>query len=135
MNSIATIAVSGMNAATRRLEVAASNIANQRSTGRMPAADGTVSAGAPRAYAPLRVDQVAISGGTQANVSAVSPGVVPVYDPQAPYADEQGMVATPDVDLGTEMVDLTLARLTFAANVRVLKASDDLTKTILDMKV
>jgi flagellar basal-body rod protein FlgC len=135
MTSIAAIAVSGMIAAVRRLEVAAGNVANQRTTGRMPAVDGTVPSGSPSAYRPLRVDQVDAAGGTQANVSVVSPGIVPAYDPQAPYADEQGMVATPDIDLGTEMVDLMMARQTFAANVKVLKAGDDLTKTLLDMKV
>jgi flagellar basal-body rod protein FlgC len=135
MSSIAAIAVSGMNAAVRRLEVTASNVANQRTTGRLPSADGTVPTGSPSAYRPLRVDQVDVAGGTQASVSAVSPGIVPAYEPDAPYANSQGMVAAPDVDLGTEMVDLMMARTTFAANVKVLKASDDLAKTVLDMKV
>eukprot|EP01035_Chromulina_nebulosa_P051578 gene51578-70242_t len=55
MSSISTIALSGMNAATRRLEVSASNIANVASTGALPDASGAVAAGAPRAYAPLVV--------------------------------------------------------------------------------
>jgi flagellar basal-body rod protein FlgC len=135
MSTIAAIAVSGMYAAVRRLEVSASNVANQGSTGRLPAADGSVPAGSPRAYTPLRVDQVEVAGGTQANVSAVSPGTVAVYEPDAPYADANGMVAAPDVDLGTEMVELMVARLSFAANVQTLKASDTLAKTLLDMKV
>jgi flagellar basal-body rod protein FlgC len=49
MSSISTIALSGMNAAARRLEVSASNIANAASTGALPNADGTVPAGAPTA--------------------------------------------------------------------------------------
>ncbi|MGA7995292.1 MAG: flagellar basal body protein, partial [Bradyrhizobium sp.] len=55
MSSISTIAVSGMNAAARRLEVSASNVANVLSAGAVPNADGTVPAGAPQAYAPLEL--------------------------------------------------------------------------------
>ncbi len=39
MSSISTIALSGMKAATRRLEVSASNVANVMSTGALPDAD------------------------------------------------------------------------------------------------
>ena len=46
MSSISTIALSGMSAATRRLDVSASNIANANSTGAFPNADGTLPAGA-----------------------------------------------------------------------------------------
>jgi flagellar basal-body rod protein FlgC len=135
MYSIAAVAVSGMNTAVRRLEVSTSNVANQRSTGRPPAADGSVPAGSPSAYMPLRADQIELAGGTQANVSAVSPGTVPIYAPDAPFADARGMTAAPNIDLGTEMVELMVARLSFAANVQTLKASDNLAKTLLDMKV
>jgi flagellar basal-body rod protein FlgC len=60
MSSISAIAVSGMNAATRRLEVSASNVANLLTTGALPATNGTVAAGAPQAYQPLRLEPVAI---------------------------------------------------------------------------
>jgi flagellar basal-body rod protein FlgC len=135
MSNVAAIALSGMNAATKRLDVSASNVANQRSNGRLSSTGSATTADAQAAYTPLRVDQVEVAGGTQANVSAVSPATVPAYDPQAPYADAQGMVATPNVDVGTEMIDVMLAHQTFAANVKVLKSSNDMTKTVLDMKV
>ena len=45
MSSISTIALSGMSAAARRLEVSASNVANVMTTGALPNADGTVPSG------------------------------------------------------------------------------------------
>ena len=69
-----------MNAATRRVEVSASNIANVASTGTLPDADGNVPAGAPRAYAPLEVTQTAGAGGTQTAVKAATPSTIAVSD-------------------------------------------------------
>ena len=105
MNAILSIATSGMTAATRRLEVSASNVANARSDGPLPSADAAVQAQYPEAYKPLRVDQVETSGGgTFANVRHDSPSHVRNYDPGAPYADDRGMVASPNVDFANEVV-------------------------------
>lgn len=136
MSSIAAIALSGMNAATRRLEVSASNVANSASTGALPGADGTVLAGAPQAYAPLKVVQTATAGGgTQTTVTTVTPATVAVSDPKAPFANEGGLVAAPNVDLSGEMIGQMVARYSFAANATMLKASDRVMKALLDLKV
>lgn len=133
MNTIAAIALSGMTAAVRRVEVSASNVANVRSTGAIPAPDGTVPNGVQQAYAPLRVNQAAAAtGGAQTTVTADVAAYYPMSDPQAPFADRDGMVAAPDVDLSREMVDQMIASYTFTANVRVMKAGDEMTKTLLD---
>src|SRR5665213_1834627 len=114
MNSISTIALSGMTAATRRLDVSASNVANAMSTGALPNADGTLPAGAPRAYAPLDVVQTAsAAGGTQTTVTTATPSTTAVSDPQAPFADPNGLVAAPNVDLSQEMVGQMLASYSF----------------------
>lgn len=74
MSSISTIALSGMTAATRRLAVSASNVANIASTGTLPDASGAVAAGAPRAYAPLVVVETASAGGgTATSVATATP--------------------------------------------------------------
>ena len=53
------IASSGLPAASRRLEVSASNVANQLDSGPLP---GSPNAGNfPAAYVPQRVDQVAVA--------------------------------------------------------------------------
>ena len=133
MSNIATIAVSGMNAASRRLEVSASNIANIRSTGALPDADGAVPAGAPRAYAPIVLVQTATAdGGTRTAVATVTPPVTAVSDPQAPFANQNGLVAAPNVDLSSEFVGQMIASYTFTANAQVLKADDRMTRALLD---
>jgi len=89
-----SIAASGMAAATRRLEVSARNVANARSDGPLPSAGAAVTASFGAPFTPWRVDQVEVAGGgTYAQVSAVDPGQVPSYDPDAPYADQNGLVA------------------------------------------
>jgi flagellar basal-body rod protein FlgC len=121
-----------MNAASLRLNVAARNIANARSNGALPSADAPEDA--PQAYVPQRVDQVEIAGGTAARVTSVSPATVPVYDPTASYADENGMVAAPNVDIASELVEVMVAKYTFAANAAVVRAESDMMKSLLDIK-
>lgn len=136
MSSISSIAVSGLNAATRRVEVSASNIANQQSTGALPSANGAVPTGAPQAYRPLQVNQTdAAGGGTQTTTTQVSPGTVAVSDPQAPFANADGMVAAPNVDLAQELIGQMVAKYSYAANLASLKADDKMTKSLLDAKV
>ena len=135
MNAILSIATSGMAAATRRLEVSASNIANALSDGPLPSADAAVQSKYPAAYTPLRVDQVeSANGGTVANVANVSPSYVSSFDPNAPYADGKGMVASPNVDLANEAVQQIIARYTFAMNVMVVRSYEQMMKSLLDIK-
>jgi flagellar basal-body rod protein FlgC len=134
MSSISTIALSGMNAAARRLEVSASNVANVMSTGALPNADGTVPAGAPRAYAPLELVQTAnAGGGTQTAITTITPPTTAVYDPQAPFANQDGLVAAPNVDLAQELIGQLLASYTFTANATVMKADNRMTGALLDI--
>ena len=135
MSSISTIALSGMNAATRRLEVSASNVANAGSTGALPNADGTLPTGAQPAYAPLEVVQTAnANGGTQTSVTTVKPPTTAVSDPQAPFANQNGLVAAPNVDLSQELVNQMIASYSYAANAKVMAADDRMTKTLLDIR-
>jgi flagellar basal-body rod protein FlgC len=142
-----SIAASGMLAASRRLEVSAANVANMRTTGRLPPAGGGANTGAnaaagtgagtaPTPYTPLRVDQVDTAGGaTAANVSTVSPSYTPSYDPTASFADRNGMVAAPNVDLVNEAVQQILAKYTFAASAAIMRAASDMSKTLLDRTI
>jgi flagellar basal-body rod protein FlgC len=134
MSSILAIAASGMAAATRRLEVSASNIANMSDTGPLPGANAPNAAGYPPAYAPLRVDQIDVAGGTATTVTTVSPSYVPSYDPSAPYADKNGMVAAPNVDLANEFVQQVTARYAFALNAKVMQTESEMMKALLDIK-
>ncbi len=135
MGSILSIAVSGMTAASRRLEVSARNVANSLSSGPTENADPQIKASYPAAYTPLRVDQTETAGGgTIANVSPQQPSSVETYDPQAPYADGNGMVAAPNVDLADEAVQQMVARYTFAMNAQVVRTYSQMMKSLLDIK-
>jgi flagellar basal-body rod protein FlgC len=130
--SIMSIAASGMAAASLRLQTAASNIANARTTGALPGPDTPDDA--PQAYTPLRVDQVEISGGgTLGRVSPAATERVPEYDPSAPYANEEGMVAAPNVDLGQELIQAMVAKYSFAANAAVMRTAAQMNKAVLDI--
>ncbi|OKO87269.1 flagellar basal body protein [Bradyrhizobium sp. AS23.2] len=146
--SIFSIATSGLSAASLRVSVAASNIANVRTTGPLPASGGSgtsVGAGSPSigptfpaAYVPLRVDQVDQSsgstpGGTVATVSTVSPSFTAQSDPSAPFANQDGLVAAPNVDLAGEFVQLETAKYSFIANAKVIQAYSETTESLLDI--
>jgi len=148
--STLSIATSGLSAASLRLNVTASNIANLRTTGPLPATGGSGTSGGtgtssnnstfPAAYVPLRVNQVDQSsgstpGGTVATVSTVSPSFVAQFDPSAPFANQGGLVAAPNIDLASQFIQLLTAKYDFAANAKVIQAYDDTTKSLLDIKV
>src|SRR5579872_2065494 len=148
--STLSIATSGLSAASLRLDVAASNIANIRDTGPLPATSGSGSSGGtgsssnasnfPPAYVPLQVNQVdqtngPVPGGTLATVSIVSPSFVVQSDPNAPFANQDGLVAAPNVDLASEFIQLLTAKYDFAANAKVIQAYDSTARALLDIKV
>jgi flagellar basal-body rod protein FlgC len=93
----------------------------------------------PAAYVPLRVNQVDQSsgltpGGTVATVSTVSPSSTAQSDPSAPFANQDGLVAAPNVDLAGEFVELATAKHSFIANAKVIQAYSEMTETLLNIR-
>jgi len=132
MSPVSAIALSGIKAALQRFDAAANNIANVRSYGPLP---GAAAAGYPAAYTPVDVVQLSVSGGGVVSRVINSPrGPIAYYDPSAPYADADGMVAAPDIDLASEMVNLVTAELDFAANLMVLRAESEMMASLFDIK-
>lgn len=130
MSIASAIAVSGLKVANLRLQVAASNIANSLSIGPLP--DAANAEDFPAAYSALRVNQTdAAGGGTSATVATITPATV--YEPTAPFADDNGMVAGPNVDLANELVQLLVARYTFAANAQVIRADAQMSASLLNI--
>jgi flagellar basal-body rod protein FlgC len=143
MNTL-SIATSGLSAASLRLDVAASNIANALTTGPLPATSGSDAPGGansssngvnlPSVYIPLQVNQADQSGGgTVATASAVSPGFVAQSDPGAWFANQDGLVAAPNVDLASQFVQLLTAKYAFAANAKVVQSYANTTRSLLDI--
>jgi flagellar basal-body rod protein FlgC len=148
--STLSIATSGLSAASLRLEVGASNIANALSTGPLPATGGSDPSGGtgnagnttnfPAAYVPLQVNQIDQSsgstpGGTIATVSTVSPSFVAQFDPTAPFANQDGLIAAPNIDLASQFIQLLTAKYEFAANAKVIRTYSDTTKSLLDISI
>lgn len=133
MSSVSYIAMSGMNAAVLRLGAAASNIANARSNGPLPTAPNATSY--RPVYTPREVVQTALpGGGVEARIVPSSSKPLAVYDPAAPYADAGGMVASPDIDIGHEVVNALQARNSFIANVKVAQADQDMFDALINIK-
>jgi flagellar basal-body rod protein FlgC len=130
--NVSSIAASGLAAASLRLQVSASNVANMLDTGPLPGTSNTSKFSA--AYVPLRVDQVATAGGgTAATTAPVSPSYLPQYDPGAPFADQNGLVAAPNVDLANEAVQQIIARYEFTANTKVMQVNAQMMQSLLNI--
>lgn len=128
-SSILGSALAGMNAATRHLEVGASNIANSQTVG-TPGETGERSA-----YHAL--DAVQISGAQnqpEVKVEERNPFTALTYQPGHPSASEEGYVEVPNVDLATELINNQIAQRSYEANIKSLITYDEMQATILDIK-
>ncbi|WP_187970038.1 flagellar basal body rod protein FlgC [Aquibium microcysteis] len=129
IGNAAGIALSGMLAESTRLNVAASNIANARTTGALDPA-----AGAAGAYQPLAVEQSAApGGGTVAIVRPLIPASMPAYEPSASFADPNGFVAAPNVDLLGEVTSVMEASLGLRASLAVYETASDMMRALYDL--
>jgi flagellar basal-body rod protein FlgC len=128
---------SALNAQKTRLDLIAQNIANAQTT---RSADGgpykrqVVTFEAQLANRLARSGQGA--GPTGVKVASISSDPTPgqkIYDPRHPDADVQGMVAMPNVNVSTEMVDLITASRTYEANLSVVKAARQMAQKTIDI--
>ena len=128
---------SALNAQKTRLDLIAQNIANAQTT---RSADGgpyqrqVVTFEAQLANRLARAGQSA--GPTGVKVASISNDPTPgqkIYDPRHPDADVQGMVAMPNVNVSTEMVDLITASRTYEANLSVVKAARQMAQKTIDI--
>lgn len=55
------------------------------------------------------------------------------YDPTHPYADEEGYIYTPDINLTEEMADMIVAQRGYFANVQVLNYSREMIEKTLEI--
>lgn len=139
MFGVLDISSAGMDVQQARLEVAASNIANARTTGkdgatykplavvvRSAIAEAQGAAGSPVTTAQLPMPMVAEVVQTNAPPKLV-------YDPGHPDADERGMVALPGVDPITSMMDLISISRGYEANLRAFDITRSLLQRTLDL--
>jgi flagellar basal-body rod protein FlgC len=135
MSDAMTIAASGMRAAGLALSAVASNVANANTSGPVPNTPPTqpVPQTGNSVYQPVAATQSVLpGGGVTASLQASVPGYTQAYDPQAPYANAQGMIATPNIDMATQMVSQMQAAESFRANLAVYRTASKMDQTLLD---
>lgn len=134
VTNIANISVSGLVAASRRLETATHNIANANSVGRLDLGPSPSTAlRGQKAYQPRRLQQFSLeNGGVATREVPVTPATVPRFSPGHPLANADGLVAAPNVSLAEQLVELKLAANSYRINATVLKITNQITGKLLD---
>lgn len=129
------IALSGLQAQSSRVLASAANLAGQQSRGALPDASGAVPAGQPEAYQPVASVQTASGvNGTRATLQAVNPAYIAQYEPDASYANAEGLVAAPNVDDAAQMVTMMTAHRSYQANLAVMRTTDEMLGSLLRLK-
>ncbi len=120
------IAISGLRAQGKQMEVISSNVANARTT----------DAGQGEPY--RRLEAVIKSDGDLGGVKLgeILPDMgdfLRIYDPSNPRADGDGYVAMPNINLPVEMMNLSIATRMYQANVAVLMRYQRMVETTLEL--
>ena len=121
------IAVSGLRAQNKQMEIISSNIANAQTT--------DAGKGEPyrRLEAVLKAQKDEISGVEIDRITADTSDFQKMLDPGNPKADKNGYVSMPNVSLPVEMMNLSLATRTYQANAAVLKRYQQMVETTLEL--
>lgn len=131
MNNALNIALSGMNAATLRIENSANNIANAEST--FSKENGQI---VKTPFAPKDVVQVADpNGGTISYTKPSGKESITLQDPNNIAANSDGLVNFPNVDLAEELVKIQEASFQFKANLKALTQASVLLGALTDISV
>jgi flagellar basal-body rod protein FlgC len=122
-------ALSGLAAATQRINVSANNIANSEST--LTIKDGVT---LKEPYVPQKLVQLSqAEGGVTTDVQPVSPATVQRFDPNNAATDANGITAYPNVDTAQQLVETQLSLYNAQANINVLKVQDKLFKSVINI--
>jgi len=136
-----TTAVSGMQAAERRVDASASNIVNAFDTvphrepvkpiGGLSGASGV----GDGLYQPVDVWQsTQEGGGTKAQYIGRDPSRTTEPAPGDPRANDQGLVDRPNVDFANEFVNVIEAQHAYEAAVKAVQTRDQMLGTTIDAR-
>lgn len=129
MPSILSIALSGLNDAVTRVANATSNIVNSSSTSKLPSSSSDPYTG----FRPQ--DVVTLSnpnGGVTSKLVPHNPAFTAAPDPTSPFANAQGLIATPNVDLNADLIASKEAEVAYSADAKLIKISQEMDKSLLD---
>ena len=121
------IAVSGLRAQGKHMEVISSNVDNARTT--------DAGKGEPyrRLEAMFKTDSDGVSGVSLDEIVMDMSDFPKILDIGNPKADKHGYVAMPNVNLPIEMINLNMAMRAYQANVAVLKRYQRMVETTLEL--
>ncbi len=118
-------ALSGLNAASNRIEASASNIANSTTTSALDDENA-----APALTTAQSAEE---NGGVRSQIIPKDPGIVERFAPNSPFANEDGVVGAPNVNLAEEAVNLKLAETAYRANIATIKTANEISEALLDI--
>ena len=120
------IAISGLNAQSKNIEIISSNVANARTT--------DAGNGEPyrRVEATFKADEE-MGGVVLDNIVTDTNDFIRILDPGNPEADEDGFVEMPNVNLPLEMMNLNIASRMYQANTAILKRYQQMVETTLEL--
>lgn len=120
------IAISGLRAQGKQIEIISSNVANARTT--------NAGNGQPyrRLEATFKTDGD-IGGVKLDKILTDTSDFLKVLDSGNPLADENGYVLMPNVNLPVEMMNLTIATRVYQANTAILKRYQQMVQTTLEL--
>lgn len=121
------IAVSGLRAESKRMEVISSNVANARST------DNGNGEPYRRLEAVFKTNSDGLGGVILDEVVADMSDFQRILKPGHPNADAQGYVTMPNVKMPVEMMNLNVAARAYQANAAVLKRYQQMVETTLEL--
>jgi flagellar basal-body rod protein FlgC len=121
------IAISGLQAQGKQIEVISSNVANARTS--------DTGKGEPyrRLEAVFKTESEGAGGVSLDEIVKDRSEFQRILDPGHPDADEQGYVMMPNVNLPIEMMNLSIATRVYQANVAVLKRYQQMVQTTLEL--
>ncbi len=127
MISAIQTALSGLQSSSLKLNASASNIANVSTVGSLDDPDN-----AP--YTPLTTTSESINdpGGVLTQITPQEPAFTPAFDPDSPFANQDGFIGVPNVDLAEESVNLKIAELSYKANLKTIEVVNDLFDELLE---
>ena len=121
------IAISGMQAQGKQMEIISSNIANARTT------DNGQGQPYRRLEAIFRSDGEGISSVNIDQIAQDMTALQRVFDPGNPKADATGYITMPNVQLPVEMMNLSIASRAYQANAAILKRYQRMVETTLEL--
>jgi flagellar basal-body rod protein FlgC len=121
------IAISGLRAQERNINVISSNVANAQTT--------DTGNGQPyrRQEAVFKLDGDGIGGVKLDELSSDMSDFQQILKPGHPNADAQGYVSMPNVNVPIEMMSLNVAARAYEANTAVLKRYQTMVETTLEL--